>query len=52
MTEQELLAVVFSFEKFWSYLTGTKVVVHTDHVSLRYLMAKKDANPILIHWLS
>ena len=42
MTEQELLAVVFSFKKFGSYLLGTKVIVHTDHSSLRYLMAKKD----------
>ena len=51
VTEQELLAVVFAFEKFLSYLLGTRVIVHTDHSTLRYLIAKKDAKPRLIHWL-
>ena len=51
VTEQELLALVFAFEKFCSYLLGTRVIVHTDHSSLRYLMAKKDAKPRLIRWV-
>ena len=51
MTEQELLAVVFSFEKFHSYLLGTSIIVHTDHSALRYLMAKKDAKPRFIRWV-
>ena len=42
VTEQELLAVVFGFEKFCSYLLGTRVIVHTDHSALRYLIEKKD----------
>ena len=25
--------------------------MHTDHSTLRYLMAKKDAKPRLIHWV-
>ena len=50
-TEQELLKVVFAFEKFRSYLLGTRVIVHTDHSALRYLMAKKDAKPRLIRWV-
>ena len=36
VTEQELLAVVFSFDKFRSYLVGTRVIVHADHSALRY----------------
>ena len=48
MTEQELLAVVFAFEKFCSYLFGTRVIVHTDHSALRYFIAKNDAKPRLI----
>ena len=51
VTEQELLAVVFAFEKFRSYLLGTRVIVHTNHSTMRYLMAKKDAKPRLIRWV-
>ncbi|MCI26715.1 hypothetical protein A2U01_0047912, partial [Trifolium medium] len=47
-TEKELLAVVFAFDKFRSYLVGTKVVVYTDHSAIKYLIAKKDAKPRLI----
>ena len=25
--------------------------MHTDHSAVRYLMAKKDAKPRLIHWV-
>ena len=50
MTKQELLAVVFSFEKFRFSLLGTKVIVHTNHSSLRYLMEKKYVKPRLIRW--
>ncbi|XP_019100932.1 PREDICTED: uncharacterized protein LOC104789643 [Camelina sativa] len=50
-TEKELLAVVFAFEKFRSYLVGSKVIVHTDHAALRYLMQKKDAKPRLLRWI-
>ncbi|PIN04144.1 DNA-directed DNA polymerase [Handroanthus impetiginosus] len=49
-TEKELLAVVFAFDKFRSYLVGTKVIVYTDHSAIRYLIKKKDAKPRLIHW--
>ena len=47
-TEKVLLVVVFAIEKFRPYLLGSKVIVHTDHAALRYLMAKKDAKHRLI----
>ncbi|KAJ9563430.1 hypothetical protein OSB04_008590 [Centaurea solstitialis] len=50
-TEKELLAVVFAFEKFRSYLMGTKVIIHTDHAAIKYLISKKDAKPRLIRWI-
>ncbi|KAI3669590.1 hypothetical protein L6452_40855 [Arctium lappa] len=50
-TEKELLAVVFAFEKFRSYLMGEKVIVHTDHAAIKYLISKKDAKPRLIRWV-
>jgi hypothetical protein len=33
-TEKELLAVVFTFKKFRSYIVNSKVIVYTDQVSL------------------
>ena len=50
-TEKELLAIVFAFDKFRPYLIGNKVVVHTDHSAIKYLMTKKDAKPLLIRWV-
>jgi hypothetical protein len=44
-TKKELLAIVFAVDKFRSYLVGAKVIVHTDHVALKYLLTKKDAKP-------
>ena len=31
-----------------SYLLGSKVIVYTDHATLKYLLSKKYARPILI----
>ena len=50
-TEKELLAIVFAFDKFRPYLIGNKVVVHTIHSAIKYLMTKKDAKPRLIRWV-
>ncbi|CAL2247560.1 unnamed protein product [Prunus armeniaca] len=50
-TEKELLAVIFALEKFCSYLVGSKVIVYSDHATLRYLLTKKDAKPLLLRWV-
>ena len=50
-TEKELLAVVYALDKFRTYLIGSKVIVHTDHSALKYLLAKKEAKPRLIRWI-
>jgi len=50
-TEKELLGVVFAFEKFKSYLVGSKVPVYTDHAALRHLYAKKDTKPRLLRMI-
>nr|GEV13720.1 DNA-directed DNA polymerase [Tanacetum cinerariifolium] len=42
-TEKEMLAVVYAFEKSWSYLILNKSIVYTDHSALKYLFAKKDS---------
>ncbi|GKC89949.1 reverse transcriptase domain-containing protein [Tanacetum coccineum] len=41
MTEKEMLAVVYAFDKFRSYLILNKSIVYTDHSALKYLFAKK-----------
>nr|GFC80053.1 reverse transcriptase domain-containing protein [Tanacetum cinerariifolium] len=50
-TEKEMLAVVYAFEKFRSYLIMNKSIVYTDHSALKYLFAKKDANARLLRWI-
>ncbi|CAN6580947.1 unnamed protein product [Malus baccata var. baccata] len=50
-TEKELLSVVFALDKFRSYLLGTKVIIYTDHATLKYLFTKKEAKPRLIRWM-
>ncbi|XP_022870152.1 uncharacterized protein LOC111389466 [Olea europaea var. sylvestris] len=47
----ELLAAVYAFDKFRSYLVGSKVIVYTDHTALKYLLTKNDAKPRLICWM-
>nr|GEX10248.1 reverse transcriptase domain-containing protein [Tanacetum cinerariifolium] len=50
-TEKEMLAVVYAFEKFRSYLTMNKSIVYTDHSALKYLFTKKDAKACLLRWI-
>nr|GFB78894.1 reverse transcriptase domain-containing protein [Tanacetum cinerariifolium] len=51
MTKKEMLAVVYAFKKFRSYLIMNKCIVHTDHSALKYLFAKKDAKARLLRWV-
>ncbi|KAL8126776.1 hypothetical protein AgCh_013895 [Apium graveolens] len=50
-TEKELLPVVYALEKFHAYLIGSKVIVHTDHSALKYLLARKEVKPSLSQWI-
>ena len=50
-TEKELLAIVYAFDKFRSYLVGQKVIVYSDHAALKYLLSKKDAKPRILRWI-
>nr|GFA93865.1 reverse transcriptase domain-containing protein [Tanacetum cinerariifolium] len=46
-----MLAVVYAFEKFHSYLIMNKSIVYTDHSAMKYLFAKKDAKARLLRWI-
>ena len=50
-TEKEMLAVVYSCDKFRPYIIGSRVIIYTDHAAIRYLFEKKDAKPRLIRWV-
>ena len=43
--------MVFACEKFKPYILGSHVIIHANHVAIRYLMAKKDVKPRLIQWV-
>nr|GEW36318.1 reverse transcriptase domain-containing protein [Tanacetum cinerariifolium] len=51
ITEKEMFAVVYAFEKFWSYLIMNKSIVYTDHSTLKYLFAKNDSKVRLLRWV-
>nr|GEX45866.1 reverse transcriptase domain-containing protein [Tanacetum cinerariifolium] len=46
-----MLAVVYAFEKFRSYLIMNKSIVYMDHSALKYLFSKKDAKARLLRWI-
>lgn len=43
-TEKEMLVVIFTVDKFRSYLVGLTVTIYVDHSMIKYLMTKKDVN--------
>nr|GEY56679.1 reverse transcriptase domain-containing protein [Tanacetum cinerariifolium] len=51
-TEEEMLAVVYAFKKFQSYLIMNKSNVYTVHSALKYLFAKKDSKARLLRKIS
>ena len=50
-TEKELLVIVYAFDKFRAYLVGQKVIVYSEHTTLKYLLSKKDIKPRLLQWI-
>jgi hypothetical protein len=50
-TEREALAMVYSCKKFRHYLLGYKVIFHTDHNSLKYLVNKLDLSRRIARWI-
>ncbi|GJS24755.1 reverse transcriptase domain-containing protein [Tanacetum coccineum] len=46
-----MLAVVYAFEKFRSYLILNKSILYTDHSALEYLFAKKYSKARLLWWV-
>jgi hypothetical protein len=50
-TKKELLAVIFALDKFKSYFLGSKIIIYSNHIALRYLFSKQDTKSRLIRWI-
>ena len=50
-TEREALAVVYACKKFRHYLLGYRIIFHTDHDSLKYLVNKPDLSGRIARWI-
>jgi hypothetical protein len=51
MVEKELFAIVFAPEIFRSYITNSKVRVHTNHEGLKEILERKDVKHRMIRWI-
>ena len=51
VTRKELLAVIKSIDHYHPYLHGTKFVVRTDHVALKWLKTLKNPGGQLARWI-
>ena len=50
-TEREALAVIYACKKFRHYLLGYRIIFHTDHDSLKYLVKKSDLSGRIARWI-
>ena len=50
-TEREALAVIYACKKFRHYLLGYRIVFHTNHDSLKYLVNKPDLSGRIARWI-
>jgi hypothetical protein len=50
-TQRELLAIIFSLQKFNDYIYGTKFTLYTDHHSLIHLFTQKKSNYMINKWI-
>ena len=50
-TEREALAVIYACKKFRHYLLGYRIIFHTDHDSLKYLVNKPDLFGRIARWI-
>jgi len=49
--EKEMNAIVFALIKFHPYLLGVKVIVYTDHSTIKHLLTKNDSKSGLTRWV-
>uniref|UniRef100_A0A8R1I9D7 RNA-directed DNA polymerase n=1 Tax=Caenorhabditis japonica TaxID=281687 RepID=A0A8R1I9D7_CAEJA len=47
----EMLAIIFALRHFRPYICLSRIILHTDHRPLRYLLSKNKVNDNLARWL-
>ena len=50
-TKEEFLEVVFALENFRPYLIISKMIIFTNHATLKHLLKKYNSKPCLIWWV-
>jgi transposase InsO family protein len=50
-TDREALGIIYSCKKFRHYLLGYKVIFHTDHNALKYMVNKADVTGRVARWI-
>ena len=50
-TEKEFLAIVFTLEKFRSYVVGSLMTIFIDNATLKYFLSKRDTKLRLTRWI-
>ena len=50
VTQRELIAIVYSVQKFNNYLDGRKFTIITDHRALIYLQTQKELSKVVARW--
>ena len=43
--------MVYGLVKFLHYILGRKIIIYTNHATLKYLLSKKEAKPWLLQWV-
>ena len=51
ITEKEFLVVIYAINKLRRYITGYSTSIHTDHLTIIYLMNKPITNARVTRWL-
>ena len=50
-TDREALGIIYCCKKFRHYLLGYKVIFHTDHNALKYMVNKPDVTGRIARWV-
>lgn len=50
VTDQEALALIFSFKKFHYFIYGVRTIIRSDHAALTSLFKRTNVSPRVLRW--